>query len=83
LEQKKGLKNQCFESLDALRKGIEERVEQLTAERVISVASYEFIWEALFYAALHIKLVLLITVYRSLFTDINKRLPEPKPHKAF
>lgn len=50
---KKGLKNQCFSSLDALRKAIEMRVEELTAEQVISMASYEFIWEALFYAALH------------------------------
>jgi len=50
---KRPLKNQNFPSLDALRTRIEEIFEQLTPERVMSVSSYDFILEALFYVASH------------------------------
>ncbi|MHC5894635.1 IS630 family transposase [Nostoc sp.] len=57
---KKPLKNQLFSSLHALRVGvarrrhrIQELFDQLTFEQVISVSSYNFILEALFYAASH------------------------------
>ncbi|HYX14361.1 MAG TPA: hypothetical protein VE944_08330 [Nostoc sp.] len=55
---KKPLKNQLFSSLQALGVGvarrrhrIQEIFDQLTFEQVISVSSYNFILEALFYAA--------------------------------
>ncbi|HYX13366.1 MAG TPA: transposase [Nostoc sp.] len=48
---KKPLKNQLFSSLQALRERIQEIFDQLTFEQVISVSSYNFILEALFYAA--------------------------------
>ncbi|MEH1768110.1 transposase [Nostoc sp.] len=55
---KKPLKNQLFSSLQTLRVGvarrrhrIQEIFDQLTLEQVISVSSYNFILEALFYAA--------------------------------
>lgn len=48
---KRPLKNQCFPSLDALRAQIQEILEQLTPEQVMSISSYDFILEALFYAA--------------------------------
>ncbi|WP_375503694.1 hypothetical protein [uncultured Nostoc sp.] len=54
---KKPLKNQLFSSLQALRDRIQEIFDQLTFEQVISISSYNFILEALFYAV-HIKLVL-------------------------
>ncbi|MBD2534256.1 hypothetical protein H6G97_33940 [Nostoc flagelliforme FACHB-838] len=50
---KKPLKNQLFSSLQALRERIQEIFDQLTFEEVISVSSYNFILEALFYAASH------------------------------
>lgn len=50
---KRPLKNQCFPSLQALRERIQDLFDQLTLEQVMSVASYNFILEALFYAALH------------------------------
>ncbi len=50
---KKPLKNQLFSSLQALRDRIQEIFDQLTFEQVISVSSYNFILEALFYAASH------------------------------
>ena len=50
---KRPLKNQSFPSLDALRRRIQELFEQLTPEQVMSIASYDFILEALFYAASH------------------------------
>lgn len=50
---KKPLKNQLFSSLQALRERIQEIFDQLTFEQVISVSSYNFILEALFYAASH------------------------------
>ncbi|WP_428850459.1 hypothetical protein [Nostoc sp. DedVER01b] len=40
-------------SLQALRERIQEIFDQLTFEQVISVSSYNFILEALFYAASH------------------------------
>ncbi|WP_435027900.1 IS630 family transposase [Nostoc sp. CALU 1950] len=48
---KKPLKNQLFSSLQTLRDRIQEIFDQLTLEQVISVSSYNFILEALFYAA--------------------------------
>ncbi|MBD2451260.1 transposase [Nostoc sp. FACHB-152] len=50
---KKPLKNQLFSSLQTLRERIQEIFDQLTFEQVISVSSYNFILEALFYAASH------------------------------
>jgi hypothetical protein len=50
---KKPLKNQLFSSLHALRDRIQELFDQLTFEQVISASSYNFILEALFYAASH------------------------------
>ena len=50
---KKSLKNELFSSLQNLRLCIQEIFEQLTFEQVISVSSYNFILEALFYAASH------------------------------
>jgi hypothetical protein len=49
--QEKPLKNQLFSSLQALRSRIQEIFDQLTLEQVISISSYNFILEALFYAA--------------------------------
>jgi transposase len=48
---KKSLKNELFASLQNLRDRIQQLFEQLTFEQVISVFSYNFILEALFYAA--------------------------------
>lgn len=48
---KKPLKNQIFSSLQALRERIQDISDQLTIDQVISVSSYNFILEALFYAA--------------------------------
>lgn len=50
---KQPLKNQIFPSLQALRERVQELFDQLTVEEVMSVASYNFILEALFYAASH------------------------------
>jgi transposase len=48
---KKPLKNELFSSLQALSDRIQEIFNQLTFEQVMSVSSYNFILEALFYAA--------------------------------
>ncbi|MHC5717438.1 MAG: IS630 family transposase [Nostoc sp.] len=55
---KKSLKNELFSSLQDLRVGVARRrhrvqqlFEQLTFDEVISISSYNFILEALFYAA--------------------------------
>jgi transposase len=48
---KKSLKNELFSSLQNLRDRIQEIFDRLTSEQVISVSSYNFILEALFYAA--------------------------------
>lgn len=48
---KKSLKNELFYSLQNLRARLEEIFNQLTFEQVISISSYNFILEALFYAA--------------------------------
>ena len=48
---KKSLKNELFSSLQSLRDRIEQLFDQLTFEQVTSVSSYNFILEALFYAA--------------------------------
>lgn len=48
---KKPLKNRLFSSLQALRERIQEIFDQLTFDQVISISSYNFILEALFYAA--------------------------------
>jgi hypothetical protein len=50
---KQPLKNELFSSLQALRARIQELFDQLTFEQVMSVSSYDFILEALFYAASH------------------------------
>jgi len=50
---KRPLKNQLFPSLQALRERVQELFDQLTVEQVMSVSSYNFILEALFYAASH------------------------------
>ena len=48
---KKLLKNKLFFSLQNLRARLQEIFDQLTFEQVISISSYNFILEALFYAA--------------------------------
>jgi transposase len=48
---KNSLKNELFSSLQNLRDRIQEIFDRLTSEQVISVSSYNFILEALFYAA--------------------------------
>ncbi len=50
---KRPLKNQIFPSLPALRERVQELFDQLTLEQVMLVSSYNFISEALFYAASH------------------------------
>lgn len=50
---KRPLKNQIFPSLQALRERVQELFDQLTLEQVMSVSSYNFILEALFYVASH------------------------------
>lgn len=48
---KQPLKNKLFSSLQDLRNRIQELFDKLTLEQVMSVSSYNFILEALFYAA--------------------------------
>lgn len=48
---KQPLKNQIFPSLQALRERVQALFDQLTMAQVMSVASYNFSLEALFYAA--------------------------------
>lgn len=48
---KKPLKNKLFSSIQDLRDRIQDIFNQLTSEQVISISSYNFILEALFYAA--------------------------------
>lgn len=50
---KQSLKNELFSSLQNLRDRIQQLFDQLTFEQVMSVSSYDFILEALFYAASH------------------------------
>lgn len=50
---KQPLKNELFSSLQALRDRIQELFDQLTLEQVMSISSYNFILEALLYAASH------------------------------
>ena len=50
---KQSLKNERFSSLEALRDRIQDLFDQLTIEQVMSVSGYDFILEALFYAASH------------------------------
>jgi transposase len=50
---KQPLKNQLFSDLQALRDRLQELFDQLTLEQVISISSYNFILEALFYATSH------------------------------
>lgn len=45
------IKGQVFNTLDELRDRLHEVTSNLTRERVISLTSYDFILEALFYAA--------------------------------
>ncbi|WP_442947015.1 hypothetical protein [Nostoc sp. UHCC 0870] len=48
---KKSLHNELFSCLQDLRTRIQQLFEQLTFEQVMSISSYNFILEALFYAA--------------------------------
>lgn len=48
---KQSLKNELFFSLKNLRNRLKELFHQLTPEQVMSISSYNFIIEALFYAA--------------------------------
>lgn len=48
---KKSLKNEVFSSLQDLRTRLQQLFEQLTFDQVISISSYNFILEALLYAA--------------------------------
>lgn len=48
---KQPLKNQIFATLEDLRARVQELFDQVTLESVMSVSSYDFILEALFYAA--------------------------------
>jgi len=48
---KKSLHNEIFSSLQDLRTRLQQLFEQLTFEQVMSISSYNFILEALFYAA--------------------------------
>lgn len=50
---KKSLKNELFSSWQDLSTCIQQLFEQLTFEQVMSISSYNFILEALFYAASH------------------------------
>jgi hypothetical protein len=50
---KRPLNNQVFASLQALRERVQELFDQLTTDQVMSVSGYDFILEALFYAASH------------------------------
>jgi transposase len=50
---KQSLKNQVFPSLQALRERVQQLLEQFSFEQVSSVSAYDFILDALFYAALH------------------------------
>lgn len=45
------LKGEHFATLEALRARIAQVMAQITPERIISLSSYNFILEALFYAA--------------------------------
>jgi transposase len=48
---KSQIKGQVFNTLDELRERLNKLLSQITSERVISLTSYDFILEALFYAA--------------------------------
>ncbi|MFN6565557.1 MAG: hypothetical protein RMY28_037950 [Nostoc sp. ChiSLP01] len=48
---KSQIKGQIFKSLDELRDRLNQIFHQITSERVMSLTSYDFILEALFYAA--------------------------------
>jgi hypothetical protein len=49
---KQQLQGQHFDNLTQLRQRLEQEFQQLTPEQVASLTSYDFILEALFYAAL-------------------------------
>lgn len=48
---KRPLKNRIFPTLEALKAAVQEMFEQLRPEQVRSIANYDFIWDALLYAA--------------------------------
>ena len=48
---KQQFKGEVFETLVQLREGLNQALEQITPEQIISLSSYNFILEALFYAA--------------------------------
>lgn len=47
---KSQIKGQLFNTLDQLRDRLNDALSKITSERVISLTSYDFILEALFYA---------------------------------
>lgn len=49
---KRQLQGENFATLTQLRKRLQQEFQNLTAEQVASLTSYDFILEALFYAAL-------------------------------
>ncbi|MEH1800975.1 MAG: hypothetical protein V7L13_17745 [Nostoc sp.] len=48
---KSQIKGQVFNTLEKLRDRLNQLLSTITSERVISLTSYDFILEALFYAA--------------------------------
>lgn len=47
------LKGENFATIEVLRERIQQELEQITPERIISLSSYDFLLEALFCAASH------------------------------
>ncbi len=47
------LKGECFTTLEQLREQLAQVLERITTDQIISLSSYDFILEALFYAASH------------------------------
>ena len=68
---KKPLKNELFSSLQDLRERIQQLFEQLTFEQVISISSYNFILEALFYAASYLIFMILREISSPLLLSTN------------
>jgi transposase len=48
---KQPLKNQIFPTLESLRERLQKMLDHLSLEQVMSISSYNFILEALFYVA--------------------------------
>jgi hypothetical protein len=47
------LKGERFSKIEQLRSRVQQILEEITPERIRSLSSYDFILEALFYAASH------------------------------